>query len=201
MEPITVVLAASAVWYLLSRQKSFAFQPVTGGVTKKPWLTRVVGISGSGDNKKTMVELWAPAGSWGPHGNVLVVTYEQTGDNKGSRRSLGVGPEAVPAMVTAAGQDFGIQTVPATVAGLISGAAADDKFPIYDPRTKRKIGSGQTYHAGSRWYWIAKYNNGTPIAQGKSLTPALARAHAHATTNRRFQSDRRRVAIMRNLRA
>ena len=200
MEPITVILAAGAVWYYLSRQKSYAFQPVTGGVTKKPWLTRVVNISGSGDNKKTMVELWAPAGSWGPHGNVLVVTYEQTGDNKGSRKSLGVGPEAVPAMVTAAGQDFGIQSPATTSAALVSGAAADDRFPIFDPRTRKKIGHGETYHSGSRWYWIAKYNNGTPIAQGKSYTPSQARQHAHQTANRRFQSDRRRVAILRNLR-
>ncbi len=201
MEPITLILAAGAAWYFLSRQKSYAFQPVTGGVTHKPWLTRVVGITGSGDNKKTMVELWAPAGSWGPHGNVLVVTYEQTADNKGSRRSLGVGPEAVPAMVTAAGQDFGIQTAPATVQGIISGAAADDRFPIHDPRTRRKIGHGESFHAGSRWYWVGKYNNGQVIAQGKSLTPRQARQNAHASVNRRFQSDRRRVAIMRNLRA
>lgn len=201
MEPLTLIIAAGAAWYFLSRQKSFAFQPVTGGVTKKPWLTRVVNITGSGDAKKTMVELWAPAGSWGPHGNVLVVTYEQTGDNKGSRRSLGVGPEAVPAMVTAAGQDFGIQAAPATVQGIISGVSADDRFPIYDPRTRKKIGHGETYHSGSRWYWVAKYNNGQPIAQGKSLTPSQARQHAHQTANRRFQSDRRRVAILRNLRA
>jgi len=200
MEPITLILAAGAAWYFLSKQKTHAFQAVTGGVTRKPWLTRVVGVSGSGDNKKQMVELWAPAGSWGPHGNVLVVTYEQTGSNKGSRRSLGVGPEAVAAMVTAAGQDFGIQqSPPATVSGIIAGVSADDNFPIYDPRTRKKIGTGESYHAGSRWFWIAKYNNGQPIAQGKSLTPRQARANAVATANRRFQSDRRRVSILRNL--
>lgn len=199
MEPITLLLAAGAAWYLLSKQqKTHAFQPITGGVTKKPWLARVVGISGSGDNKKTMVELWAPAGSWGPHGNVLVVTYEQTGSDKGSRRNLGVGPEAVPAMVTAAGQDFAIKTAAPTVAGIISGAAAADRFPITDPRG-RKIGFGETYHSGSRWYWTAQYNNGTLIAQGKSLTPRQARANAFATANRRLQSDKKRVAILRNL--
>lgn len=202
MEPLTLLVAAGAAWYFLSRQpKTYSFQPITGGVTHKPWLARVVGITGSGDNKKTMVEIWAPAGSWGPHGNVLVVTYEQTGSDKNSRRSLGVGPEAQPAMVTAAGQDFAIRTVPATVAGIISGAAADDRFPIYEPHSKRKIGHGETYHSGSRWYWTAQYNNGQLIAQGKSFTPAQARRNAIVTANRRYASDKRRVAILRNLHA
>lgn len=200
MEPLTLIIAAGAAWYFLSKQKSHAFEPITGGVTRKPWLARVVGISGSGDNKKTMVELWAPAGSWGPHGNVLVVTYEQTGSNKASRRSMGVGPEAVPAMVTAAGQDFGIQQPPpSTVAGIIAGVSADDTFPIYAPGTRKKIGTGESYHAGSRWFWVAKYNNGQTIAQGKSLTPRQARQNAVATAARRLVSDRRRVSILRNL--
>lgn len=201
MEPFTLLLAAGAAWYFLSRKKTYAFQPVTGGVTGKPWLTRVVSVTGSGDTKKQMVELWAPAGSWGPHGNTLVVTYEQTGSNKDTRRSLGVGPESVPAMVTAAGQDFAIKTTPPTIQGIISGAAADDRFPIFAPGSKRRIGHGETYHSGSRWYWAAHYNNGQLIAQGKSLTPRQARANAISTAHRRLNSDRKRVQILRNLNA
>lgn len=199
MEPILLTLGIGAVWYWLSRTKTYAFESVTGGVTKKPWLTRVVGITGSGDNKKTIVEVWAPAGSWGPHGQILVATYEQTGSDKGTRRSLGIGPEAVPAMVTAAGQDFAIKSPPATTSGIINGAAADDRARIYERGTKKPIGVVHSYLDGNRYTWYASFMNGQPIAQGTGRTPSEARFHAATALNRKYASMKRKAAILRSL--
>lgn len=198
MNPLLVLGGGAAAVYFLSRAKTFAFEPVKGGVTGKPWLTRTINISGSGDNKKTLVELWSPAGTYGPHQQILVVTYEQTGSDKSTRVSKGVGPEAVPAMVTDAGKDFGIKSLPApTTSGLIAGVSPDATAPIV--HQNKKIGRVDLYHNGRFWQWIAHFNNGRPISQGQSSTPRQAHVNATRTAHRRIASDQRKQRILRGI--
>ena len=177
MEPLVLAAAAAtAGWYFLIHKKSpaYAFQPVTGGVTKKPWLTRVTKITGSGDNKVTTVELYAPAGSWGPHQQLLVATYQQKGSNLADRKALSFGQFATPEMVTAAGQDFGIQKPATTVSG--PGGAPDDSHPIISA-SGQIIGRVHSYHDGQQWAWRAKSGKQT-IGTGTARTLASARAQA-----------------------
>lgn len=189
---IPIAVAAGALWYF-SRKKTFAFEPIKGGVTGKNWLTRVVGISGSGDAKKTLVEVWAPAGAYGPHQQILVLTYEQTSSDKGSRLNKGVGPQALPVMVSDAGKDFAVRQPAGTT---VSGSPRPDAVAKI-LHGQRQIGRTELYHGGDHWQWIAVFNNGRPIAQGTSATPA--QAHRNATTNavRRVASDQRKARIMR----
>lgn len=192
---LPIAVAAGALWYF-SRKKTFAFEPITGGVTGKKWLTRVVGITGAGDAKKTLVEVWSPAGTYGPHLQVLVLTYEQTGSDKNSRVNKGVGPQAIPIMVTDAGKDFGVRQ-PAGVT--VSGVPRPDAVARILDRTGRQVGRTELYHGGDHWAWTAAFNNGRPIAQGTSSTPN--QAHRNATTNalRRIDSDRRKARIMKSI--
>lgn len=193
MQFLTLGAAAAAVYYFLFRKKGYGFESVRGSVTGKPWMTRVVSITGSGDDKLTTVELWAPKASWGPHDDMLVATYRQKGSDKGSRQSIAIGPHALPQMVTAAGQDFGIQKAAATV----SGSAADAVYPLYAPGTRRKIGRVETYHDGNRYQWIAEFNNGRPIASGKSYSIAQAQRNATESAMRQVLAAKRKLAIVR----
>lgn len=201
MPPLLLAAAGAGLLYFATRKKTYAFETVTGGVTGKQWLTRVVSITGSGDTKQQIVEVWAPAGSWGPAGQLLVVTYQQTGSDKNTRKLLSTGPDAVPAMVTAAGQDFGVKSNPA-VQGIIAGVAPDHSGPIIDPRAPggpRQIGKVDVFHNGRNYLWVAAFNNGRLIAKGRSSTPR--QAHRNATVNalRRLDSDRRKARIAQRL--
>lgn len=66
-------------------------------------------MSGTGEARTTTVEVWSPAGSYGPHLDTLVATYRQTGADTNSRVAISTGPSAVPQMITDAGIDFGIR--------------------------------------------------------------------------------------------
>lgn len=105
---VPLALGAAALWYLSHRNAGPAFSTVQSSSGRK-WLTRTLGVTGSGASRKTTVEVWAPAGSFGPHQQVLVATYQQSGADTNSRVALSTGPNAVPEMITAAGQDFGIK--------------------------------------------------------------------------------------------
>lgn len=111
MEPITLLALGAGAIYLMTRkgQKAHPLQPVQGGVTGKQWLTRVLSVTGSGDDKVVTVEVYAPAGSYGPHHQTLVATYAQQGSDKSKRKVLAIGPDAQPQMVTDAGKDFAIK--------------------------------------------------------------------------------------------
>lgn len=70
----------------------------------KTW--RVVMLSNVGGVKT--YELWSPAGSFGPHDDMLVLTYQQTGSDTASRKKVSLGPGALEAMVNTAASDFGV---------------------------------------------------------------------------------------------
>lgn len=196
MQFLPIIALAGAAYWWLNRKKAYGFQTIKGGVTGRSWDTRIVSIKGSGDDKEQVVEVWAPTGSWGPHHQLLVLTYRQRGSDKGSRQSISVGPHAQAAMVTAAGQDFGVQKPTTTVSG---GPCPEAVMPIYEPRSKKHIGKVETFHDGSAWQWVASFKNGVPIAQGKSTTPARAHQNATASLVRRLHSDARKLAIVRSL--
>lgn len=105
---IPIALGALAVWALSQQSKTPAFQPVEAKNGRK-WLTRTLSVTGSGPTKQTVVEVWAPAGSFGPHLDMLVATYRQLGSDTNSRVALSTGQGVPDAMITAAGQDFGIR--------------------------------------------------------------------------------------------
>jgi len=106
---VPIALGAGALW-LLSRSgsKAPAFSPVQAKSGRK-WLTRTLGVSGSGPTRTTTVEVWAPAGAYGPHLDMLVATYKQTGSDTNSRVAISTGPSALPQQITDAGLDFGIR--------------------------------------------------------------------------------------------
>lgn len=105
---VPVALGAGALWLLSRSNKAPAFSVVVAKSGRK-WLTRTLGVSGTGDARKTTVEVWAPAGAYGPHFDTLVATYVQSGSDTNSRVAQSTGPNAVAQMITDAGQDFGIR--------------------------------------------------------------------------------------------
>ena len=108
--PIVPLALGAAVLYALSQsgKKTPSFKPVQSTSGRK-WLTRTTGVTGTGATKVSTVEVWSPAGAYGPHLDTLVATYRQTGDNMNSRVALSTGPSAVAKMITDAGIDFGIK--------------------------------------------------------------------------------------------
>lgn len=175
MELITLA-ALGCGGYLLFKKfgpsaKPFDFQPVTGGVTKKPWKTRVTAITGTGENKVSTVEVWAPAGSWGPHLDLLVTTYQQKGSDKNSRTTVGTGANATAEMVTAAGQDFGIKKPATTVSG-----APDHVLPLLVSGCS--VGHVEVNHGGDHYDWQAKVNGsvigGTAPTVGSAVSQAIS---------------------------
>lgn len=99
----------AAYWYLVKRDPVvplFDFVTVKGPKSGKTWKVRAVAIDESGPEKRTTTEVWAPAGAWGPHTDLLVTTYTQVGKE---RRERGFsGPDALDPMIAAAIQDFGL---------------------------------------------------------------------------------------------
>jgi hypothetical protein len=98
--------AGGAYWYFFKRQpevKLNDFVVSTGPVSKKKWAVRAVAIDESKPSRPATMEVWAPAGSWGPHTDLLVTTYVQDGNTRSRGFS---GPDATDAMVRAAVDDF-----------------------------------------------------------------------------------------------
>ncbi len=105
---VPVALGAGALWLLSRSNKAPSFSVVTAKSGRK-WLTRTLGVTGTGPARTTTVEVWAPAGAYGPHLDMLVATYKQTGSDTNSRVAISTGPSALPQQITDAGQDFGIR--------------------------------------------------------------------------------------------
>jgi hypothetical protein len=76
------------------------------GKSGKSW--RVVLRGKTGDVKE--YEVFAPANSWGPHAELSVLRYSQTGSDMGSRKIVGVGAGVPEAMKAGAASDFGLPT-------------------------------------------------------------------------------------------
>lgn len=93
--------AAAAGAILLANKKP----DLVTGKSGHPW--RVTVLSRSGDTK--VFEVFAPAGSFGPHGEVSVVRYSQTGSNINSRPVVSTGSGLPPQMLQTAVEDFGLQ--------------------------------------------------------------------------------------------
>lgn len=106
--PVVPLALGGLALYLLTRKPLPPFSTVQAA-SGRTWLVRTIHVQGTGPSKVSTTEVWAPAGSFGPHGSVLVATYTQKADDKNSRVAVMTGPHAVPAMITAAGQDFGIK--------------------------------------------------------------------------------------------
>lgn len=103
-----MIALGGAALYLLTREKAYPLEPVQGSKTGRNWLVRVASVSGSGDAKQTVVEVYAPEASYGPHKQLFVASYRQTGSDKASRVVVQQNPHALPQMVADAGLDFGI---------------------------------------------------------------------------------------------
>ena len=108
--PLVPIALGAAVLYALSQSgKKPVFTPVKASSGRK-WLTRTIAVVGTDPiTKVSTIEVWAPAGAYGPHLDTLVATYRQTGSDMNSRVALSTGPSAVPQMITDAGKDFGIK--------------------------------------------------------------------------------------------
>lgn len=109
MSLLVPLALGGAALYFLSRDTTPAFTTVKSPSSGRSWLTRTLGVTGTGTARTTTVEVWAPAGAYGPHQSVLVATYRQNGADPNSRVAVSTGPNAVPQMITDAGLDFGIR--------------------------------------------------------------------------------------------
>ena len=89
-----------------------AFGKAKGELVKaksgKSWLVTLV----SNVNGLKTYDLTSPAGSFGPHDDLLVLRYSQQGSDVSSRQVVSVGAGVPAVMVTTAGQDFGIPVDP-----------------------------------------------------------------------------------------
>jgi hypothetical protein len=113
MSIVPIALGAAVLYALSKAHGQPQFSPVQAKSGRK-WLTRTLGVSGSGPTRTTTVEVWAPAGAYGPHLDTLVATYRQTGSDTNTRVAVSTGPSAVSQMITDAGIDFGIKKPPAS---------------------------------------------------------------------------------------
>lgn len=108
MEPLTALaLGGAALWVLTRKKKPPA--SVVRASSGRSWLTRVQSSSFIGGVKHTVISVYAPPGSFGQPGEVLVATYKQIGSDTASRTAIATGPAATSQMITAAGKDFGIK--------------------------------------------------------------------------------------------
>lgn len=92
-------LTGWGLWQIMKPQEN-----LVAGKSGKSW--RVVLLGKTGDVKT--YELFSPAGSFGPHGELSVLRYSQTGSDMGSRKIVGVGQGVPTEMMTAASSDFGL---------------------------------------------------------------------------------------------
>lgn len=93
------LFAGLGLWHIMKPSVN-----LVTGKSGKPW--RVVLLGKTGDVKT--YELFSPAGSFGPHAELSVLRYSQTGSDMASRKVVGVG-QGVPAeMTSVAASDFGL---------------------------------------------------------------------------------------------
>lgn len=113
---VVPVALAAGIYYLATKSRvSQAKVSGAGGFdtvlakSGRKWLTRPMDVRGNGETRETVVEVWAPAGEFGAHSNLLVATYKQTGTDKHKRVVVSTGSSASPEMIKNAGVDFGIK--------------------------------------------------------------------------------------------
>lgn len=110
MKPIVITLGLGglAAWLLTKKAASAAADVVVEKNGHK-WLLRAVppapGVIGS-----ETVNVFAPAGSWGPHSELLVVRYTRAIAPTAQKILAGVGSGVPVAMRDAALADLGIKT-------------------------------------------------------------------------------------------
>jgi hypothetical protein len=75
------------------------------GRSGKNWRVVLLGKT-AGDARE--YEVFAPAGSFGPHGELSVLRYSQKGSDMGSRKVTGIGQGVPDQMKTTAASDFGL---------------------------------------------------------------------------------------------
>ena len=106
---LSLVLAAAGAGavYLLLKPK----QELVTGRSGKSW--RVVLLGNTGGVKT--YEIFAPAGSFGPHGEMSVLRYSQNGSDMNSRKVVGIGAGVPPEIMTVAASDFGVPFNPSNI--------------------------------------------------------------------------------------
>lgn len=99
---LSLMLAAAGAGgvYLLLKSK----QELVTGRSGKSW--RIVLLGNVGGTKT--YEIFAPAGSFGPHGELSVLRYSQNGADMNSRKIVGVGAGVPAEIMTVAASDFGV---------------------------------------------------------------------------------------------
>lgn len=102
--PVLLGLGGLALGAVLLLQKKLPGDLVTGK-SGKTWRVVLLGVSGA---VKTF-EVFSPAGSFGPHGELSVLRYQQTGSDMGSRKVTAIGAGVPEAMRAAAISDFGLK--------------------------------------------------------------------------------------------
>lgn len=80
---------------------------VVTGKSGKAWRVVLIGTSGATHT----YEVFAPAGTFGPHEELSVLRYSQTGSDQASRKLVGKGAGVPVAITQAAGADFGVPVV------------------------------------------------------------------------------------------
>ena len=91
------LLTGYGLWQLMKPQS----ENVTGR-SGKPWRVKLLGKTG--DSRE--YEVYAPAGSWGPHAELSVLRYSQLGSDMSSRKVTAVGTPVPVEITTGAMSDF-----------------------------------------------------------------------------------------------
>lgn len=102
-----VLLAAVGVGAAFALSKKDG--DVVTGKSGKTW--RVVFLGNQSGT--TSYEVFAPASSFGPHDEMSVLRYSQTGSDQASRKITGVGSGVPASIVQTAASDFGLPFNPA----------------------------------------------------------------------------------------
>lgn len=106
-----IALGAGALGlYALTKSKGGAPEPIGPEVTVvgpsgKTW--NVVPMNRNGDN--VSLDIWAPAGAWGPHAKMRILRYDQKGEDKSTRTYIDSPPGIPKAMMDTAILDFGVK--------------------------------------------------------------------------------------------
>lgn len=112
MSPLLLLAAAGGGIYLLTRKKT-ASNAVTGK-SGKPWIVEMLPKGSAGDVYYQLpatshaYQLSSPAGTFGPHDQVVVLTYRQDGSDMNSRRQLSATTGLPAVMAETARADFGV---------------------------------------------------------------------------------------------
>lgn len=98
--PLLLMAAGAAALFVLKPKPE-----LVTAKSGKSW--RVALLSNAGGVKT--YEVFAPQGSFGPHAELSVIRYQQTGADVGTRLLVGTGQGAPAEMVQTALADFGVR--------------------------------------------------------------------------------------------